>query len=31
MTDIEQIFGLIEDIPNESVDVVDTPAEAFEE
>ena len=31
MTDIEQIFSLIEDIPNETVDVVDTPAEAFEE
>ena len=32
MTDIEQIFGLIEeDIPNETVDLVDTPAEAFEE
>ena len=32
MTDIEQIFGLIEeDIPNETFDVVDTPAEAFEE
>ena len=29
MTDIEQIFSLIEDIPNENV--VDTPAEAFEE
>ena len=29
MTDIEQIFSLIEDIPNENV--VDTPAEAFED
>ena len=31
MTDIEQTFGLIEYIPNETVDVVDKPAEAFEE
>ena len=31
MIDIENIFDLIEDIPNETVDVVDTPAEAFEE
>ena len=31
MTDIENIFDIIEDIPNETVDVVDTPAEAFAE
>ena len=31
MTDIENIFDIIEDIPNETVDVVDTPAEAFQE
>ena len=31
MIDIENIFDIIEDIPNETVDVVDTPAEAFEE
>ena len=29
--DIENIFDIIEDIPNETVDVVDTRAEAFEE
>ena len=29
MTDIEQIFDIIEDRPNETFDVVDTPAEAF--
>ena len=31
MTGIENIFDVIEDIPNETVDVVDTPAEAFEQ
>ena len=29
--DIENMFDLIEAIPNETVDVVDTPAEAFEQ
>ena len=29
--DIENMFDLMEAIPNETVDVVDTPAEAFEE
>ena len=31
MIEIENLFDIIEDIPNETVDVVDTPAEAFEE
>ena len=31
MIDIENIFDIIEDRPNETVDVVDTPVEAFEE
>ena len=29
--DIENMFDLMEAIPNETVDVVDTPAEAFEQ
>ena len=29
--DIENMFDLMEAIPNETVDLVDTPAEAFEQ
>ena len=31
LMDTENVFDLIEDIPNETVDVVDTPAEDFQQ